>query len=115
MTTASDVSHVAWLAQVKRAAAMSEDALPTWESLDAAAQERLAADADIAIRCGSSGEYFDQWRASRTDDGWTYGAALDFTAKTSPMVVEPSTLTDEQWSRITLWHSVCRACWRSLA
>ena len=109
MTTASSAARVAWLAQTLR-----DDSLPAWESLDASAQERLAADADIAIHGGSGGEYFDQWRAARGDDGWSYGAALDFAAKTSPMIVEPSTLTDEQRSRITLWHAVCRAYWRSL-
>lgn len=110
MTTASDAARIAWLAQTLR-----EGALPSWEGLDEASQERLVGDADIAIRCGSSGEYFDQWRAARTDDGWSYGAALDFAAKTSPIITDVSALTDAQVARITLWHSVCRAYWRSLS
>ena len=36
MTTAQSAARIAWLAQAERAAALSETALPAWETLDAA-------------------------------------------------------------------------------
>ncbi len=116
MSTASTAARLAWIATVERAAALSETTLPAWESLDGSARARLEADAEIAFTSGSVlGEFFGQWAASRTGDGWTYGAAEDFAAKTYPLLVETSALTDAQVARLTLWHSICRACWRSLA
>lgn len=115
MTTASSAARVAWLALSEHAAALAEDALPAWENLDAEARARLVADAEVAIGATSTmGEYFGQWLASRVSDGWTHGASLDFAAKTSPMLVDASSLSDAQVSRVTLWHSVCRAYWRAL-
>lgn len=114
MTTFSTAARIAWLALTERASALSEPALPAWESLDAAAQARLTTDAEIACSTTSVlGEYAGQWLASRVDDGWAYGAE-DFAAKTSPIITEVSSLSDAQVSHITLWHSVCRAYWRSL-
>lgn len=116
MTTASIAARIAWIATVERAAALSETALPAWESLDEAARAQLEVDAGLAFASGSVlGEFFGQWSASRAGDGWTYGAAEDFAAKTSPMLTDAAALTESQVARLTLWHSVCRACWRSLA
>lgn len=115
MTTFSTAARIAWLALTERASALSEPALPAWESLDAAAQARLTTDAEIACSTTSVlGEYAGQWLASRAADGWVHGAE-DFAAKTSPIITDVSALTDAQVARITLWHAVCRAYWRSLS
>ena len=115
MTIASSAARIAWLAQGEHAAALSETALPAWESLDGAAQSRLAADAEIALAATSAmGEFFGLWCASRMDDGWALGASEDFGAKTSPLLTSAAYLTEAQVARVTLWHSVCRAYGRSL-
>jgi len=116
MTTAQSAARIAWLAQAEHATALSETALPAWESLDAAAEARLTADAEIAIGSTSAmGEFFGLWSVSRTDDGWTFGASLDFAAKTSPILTDAASLTDAQVAHVVLWHAVCRAYGRSLS
>jgi RyR domain len=88
---------------------------PAWRDLTDAQRFGVIAGAHHALNGGSPADSHALWMKTRVAEGWTYGPAKDFAAKTSPCLVPYEELPETQRRKDALFQSVVRAMAEALS